>query len=150
MKSELELKRAVEHELNWDSGIEPPQITIEVEEDMIFLSGCVNSYPQKMAAERAALRVSGVQSVQNNITVKVENIKSDAEIKRALTNLIHWNADVPVGWISITVKNGWVKLDGEVAHEYQFSKAEYLAEDFTGVQGVTNNLRVLCLVSKNQ
>lgn len=149
MEKEMNIKKAVEHELRWDSGIEHPDINVSVEDNCVFLNGCVHSYPQKMEAERAALRVDGVRRVINNIDVKIDHVRSDEEIKRALTNLIHWNADVQEGMVHVEVSNGWVTLEGEVEHEYQFTKAEYLAEDFTGVKGVSNNVKILCLVSKN-
>jgi osmotically-inducible protein OsmY len=43
----------------------------------------------------------------------------------------------------VKVKNGIVKLTGEVMWEYQKTRAKSLAEDVTGVTGVENKIKVI-------
>jgi osmotically-inducible protein OsmY len=42
----------------------------------------------------------------------------------------------------VTVKKGWVTLEGEVDHYYQKGEAERIVSTLPGVTGVTNNIRV--------
>ena len=50
---------------------EPARVGVSVREGVVTLTGSVSSYPQRMAAERAARRVDGVRAVANDIEVKL-------------------------------------------------------------------------------
>ena len=71
MKTDTELQHAVMEELAWEPSVDAAEIGVSAESGIVTLSGIVKSLPQKWAAEKAAQRVSGVQAVTDEITVKL-------------------------------------------------------------------------------
>jgi osmotically-inducible protein OsmY len=57
-------------ELKWDARVQPNEIGVAVKDRVVTLTGWVDSYLKKWAAEEAAHRVRGVKAVANDI---VEN-----------------------------------------------------------------------------
>lgn len=57
-----ELQRCVKEEFRWEPGLDPSGIAVEVRDCAITLQGQVGSYPEKVAAERAAARVLACNS----------------------------------------------------------------------------------------
>jgi osmotically-inducible protein OsmY len=57
MKSDLQLQQDVMDELLWEPALEAAEIGVSVKEGVVTLSGNVNSYSKKLAAEKAAKRV---------------------------------------------------------------------------------------------
>lgn len=70
------------------------------------------------------------------------SIKDDIDLKKSVMNIIKWNSSIDETKIKITVKNGWVTLDGIVDMDFKRLKAGLLARDINGVTGVTNNITV--------
>jgi len=143
MKIDSEIEKEVIHELEWESRNNDLEIMVEVTDGSVTLSGIVDSYPKKIEAERAAMRVPGIIWVNNNIRVNILNKRSDADIKMAAINAIKWNTTIDENKINVNVEDGWITLEGKVAWEYQKSKARNLAEDVEGVIGVTNLISVV-------
>ena len=54
MKNDLEIQADVLAELRWDPKINAPQIGVEVSNGVVTLSGYVESYLEKISAEKAA------------------------------------------------------------------------------------------------
>jgi osmotically-inducible protein OsmY len=115
-----------ENALEWDPGIEGTTIAVAVDHGVVTLRGDVESYAEKVAAERVALRVFGVRGVANNIEVRIgEQVKrTDTDIAQAAVNMIAWNATVPPNQVTVTVDDGWVSLNGIVDTYVQRSAAE--------------------------
>ena len=84
MKSDSDLKRAVEDELQWDSDIDATDIAVAVKDGIVTLTGFVRRYKHKRQAEAAATRVAGVVGVANDIEVRLPLIhkKPDPRIAR--------------------------------------------------------------------
>mgnify|MGYP005842392785 CR=1 FL=1 len=124
---------------------EPARVGVSVREGVVTLTGSVSSYPQRMAAERAARRVDGVKAVANDIEVKLPTaaIRSDSDIAAAAVNALHWDVQVPDERIQVTVREGWVTLEGDVDYWYQKQAAERDVRSLQGVKGVINNIKVL-------
>jgi osmotically-inducible protein OsmY len=131
-------------ELRWDARIQPNEIGVVVKDGVVTLTGWVDSYVKKWAAERAALRVRGVRAVANDIEVHLPGSaeRSDADIAAAATRALEWDAAVPIERINISVSKGWVTLEGEVPWQYQKTAAERAVRALAGVRGVTNLLAV--------
>ena len=51
------------HELEWDPQVNSSEIGVAVENGIVTLSGEVNSYWAKLAAEKAVKRVKGVKGI---------------------------------------------------------------------------------------
>jgi len=66
-----ELQESVMAELGWEPSIDAAHIGVAANAGVVTLTGHVQSFPQKVAAERAAARVKGVQAVAEEIEVKL-------------------------------------------------------------------------------
>ncbi len=147
---DLELKRAVESELNFEPSINAAEIGVAVKGGIVTLSGRVPSYWEKIAAERAAARVSGVKAVANELEVRLpgSSERTDEDIARAAVDTLRWTVLVPQDKIKVKVSKGWVTLEGSVDWQYQKSAAEKAVRKLVGVVGVSNLVEVKPAVSK--
>jgi osmotically-inducible protein OsmY len=110
----------------------------------VTLTGYVDSYAKKLAAERAAKRVRGVRAVAEEIEVRIPSsyLRTDADIARAALNALEWDVQVPHEKIKVKVEDGWVTLEGEVSWEFQKRSATEAVRHLTGVRGVSNMIDV--------
>ncbi|HEX6872309.1 MAG TPA: BON domain-containing protein, partial [Micromonosporaceae bacterium] len=108
------------------------------------LTGWIESFARKWAAERAAHRVRGVLAVANDIEVRLPSgaERTDSEIAAAATRALEWDAFVPIEQLEVTVGQGWVRLRGEVEWEFQRRAAQRAVRRLSGVRGVTNMIHV--------
>ena len=143
-KSDGEIKNQVLRELKWDSRIAWSKIGVEVKQGVVTLTGVVSSYAQKLAAQDAAHRISGVLDVANDVEVKPEglSVRTDADIALAVRHVLLWDALVPDERIKSTVSDGWVTLEGDVDFWNQRQDAEQTVLRLEGVIGVTNQIKV--------
>lgn len=144
MKTDFEIKEDVLDELAWQPNIDETQIGVIVEQGVVTLSGIVNSYTKKLAAEKAVKRVLGVKAVALDIEVKYGNDfkKTDKEIAKAIVEAFEWSSEVPADNIEVKVENGWVYLRGELQSNYQKNAAKNAIENLLGVIGVTNLITI--------
>jgi len=139
-RSDEEIQRDVLAELKWDPRLQPNEIGVIVKDGIVTLTGSVDSYLKKWAAEEAAHRVRGVKAVANDVEVRLPGAgqRTDADIAAAAVRALEWDAFVPVDKLDITVSNGWVTLKGEVEWQVQKEDAERVIRRLSGVRGVTN------------
>jgi osmotically-inducible protein OsmY len=135
-----QIQRNVLAELKWDARLQPNEIGVIVKDGIVTLTGWVDSYAKKWAAEEAAHRVRGVKAVANDIEVRlpVSDERTDADIAAAAVRALEWDAFVPVEKLDVTVSKGWVTLRGEVEWQFQKEDAERVVRRLSGVKGVTN------------
>ena len=147
---DLELKKSVESELNFEPSINAAEIGVAAKNGVITLSGRVPSYWEKIAAERAAARVSGVKAVANELEVRLpgSSERTDEDIAQAAVDSLTWSVLVPQDRIKVKVSKGWVTLEGKVDWQYQKSAAEKAVRKLYGVVGVSNLIEVKPAVSK--
>jgi osmotically-inducible protein OsmY len=137
-----EIQRDVLAELKWDAQVQPNEIGVSVKDGVVMLTGWVDSYLKKWAAEDGAHRVAGVKAVANDIEVKLASERTDADIAEAAIRALQWDAAVPADKIHVTVSKGWVTLKGEVEWQFQKQDAERVVRRLTGVKGVSNLITV--------
>ena len=137
-------QRNVLEELKWDAHVQPNEIGVVVKDGIVTLTGWVDSYLKKPAAEEAAQRVLGVKAVANDIEVRLPGFaeRTDADLAAAVLGALRWDAAIPAGKVAVTVSQGWVTLKGEVDHYFQKRDAEPAIERLSGVRGVSNLLTV--------
>ena len=144
MKTDAELQRDVMNELKWEPTIEAAEIGVRVKDGVVTLSGHVDSYVKKWAAERAAARVSGVRAVAEEIQVRLPGAlkRSDEEIAGAVASVLEWNVLVPHDRVKVQVQDGLVTLSGEVDWWYQKNAAEEAVRYLMGVVLFNNQITV--------
>jgi osmotically-inducible protein OsmY len=144
VSNDLQLRRDIEAELDWDSRLDSRQIGVAVKNGVVALSGHVSSYAEKLAAEGAAQAVSGVRAVANDILIELPSAaqRTDAELAEAVIAALQANVSVPAERIRVFVRDGWITLEGEVATWYQKSAAEVAVSALTGIKGVSNGITI--------
>jgi osmotically-inducible protein OsmY len=144
MKTDTEIQQDVLAELRWDTRVSAPEIGVEVDQGIVTLTGTVDTYSKKIAAQEAAHRVSGVRDVANDVRVKIAGTRTrtDTEIASAVRRALEWDSVVPDDRILSTVSSGWVELEGVVDTAAQREDAERAILRLAGVLGVTNKIAV--------
>lgn len=143
-RSDQEIQQDVLDEFKWDARLKPNEIGVIVKDGIVALTGWVDSYGKKWAAEEAALRVRGAKAVANDIEVRLpgSSERTDDEIAAAVVRALQWDIFVPADKIKVTVSKGWVTLEGEVEWQFQKQDAERDVRSLWGVKGVTNLITV--------
>ena len=144
MKTDMQLQRDVIEELRWDPAVGRAEIGVAASDGVVTLSGEVDSFAQKFAAERAARRVAGVRAVAEEVGVKLRTTtkRTDTELAHAAVNALQWDTEVPDDRITVRVEDGWIALEGTVEWQYQRAAAERAVRYLTGVKGLANLITV--------
>src|SRR5258707_8208120 len=81
-RTDEQIQADVLEELKWDSRVKPNEIGVAVKDGIVTLTGWVDSYLKKMAAEQVAHRVNGVLAVANDIEVRLPSFaeRTDADL----------------------------------------------------------------------
>jgi osmotically-inducible protein OsmY len=145
--ADIDLRDRVERQLDWEPAVTSTKIGVAAAEGVLTLTGFVDSYAEKIEAERIAKRTYGVKAVANDLQVKPLFKKTDPEIAAACVNALESRVDVPDEKIKLTVKDGWVTLEGNVDWFYQKNAAELAVKYLSGVRGVTDSIKVMPQVS---
>jgi osmotically-inducible protein OsmY len=140
VRSDAQIQSEVLSELKWEPRVQPNEVGVIVKDSVVTLTGSVESYTKKYAAEEAAHRVRGVKAVANDIEVRLptSSERADADIAAAAVRALEWDALVPIEKLDVTVSKGWVTLKGEVEWQYQREDAYDVVRRLSGVKGVTN------------
>jgi osmotically-inducible protein OsmY len=111
---------------------------------VVTLSGTLDSYTKKLAAEKAAQRVSGVMVVASDVQIKLTPVGklTDTDLAESIKNVLRWNSAVNHDQIEVKVDNGWVYLDGKADWEFERQSAQRSVENLIGVVGVSNNITI--------
>ena len=144
VQTDEQIQQEVLRELAYDASVQANEIGVAVKDGIVTLTGTVDSFLKRWAAEEAAHRVRGVKAVANDIEVRLPatSERTDADIAAAVTRALDWDAFVDTDRVEVTVAKGWVTLRGEVDYGFQRADAERVTRRITGVRGVTNLLVV--------
>ncbi len=144
MKSDSEIERDVEAELQSDPIVDATDIAVAVKSGVVTLTGFVRSYSEKLDAEAAAKRVAGVVGLANDLEVRLSaaDERTDPEIAREAVAAI--KAYLPFSWeqIRVVVDKGWVTLEGHAKWNHQREDAERAVRRIKGVRGVINTIQL--------
>ncbi len=144
MKTDTQLQSDVMAELKWDPSFNAAEIGVEVKNGVVTLSGHVDKYAEKWAAERAAQKVTGVKALAIELDVALPGAsnRSDGDIARTAENVLEWTTNWPKDLVKVMVEKGWVTLSGELDYEYQRQLASSSVRHLMGVTGVSNQVTI--------
>ena len=144
MRTDSEIKSDILEELAWQPNVDETEIGVVVEDGTVMLTGVLDDYRKKVAAEDAVKNVRGVKALVGDIQVKygANYQKTDLEISKAIVKAFEWNTAVPEDEISVEVRDGWVNLSGEVDWAYQKDAAKRVAENIIGVKWINNAITI--------
>jgi osmotically-inducible protein OsmY len=152
MKSDSEIERDVKEELKWNPDLDSSDIGVSVSNGVVTLTGFVKSYTDRYEAEAAAKRVAGVVGLANDIEVRIPSIdqRPDPDIARDAVAALKAQLPFSSENIKVTVKTGYVTLEGQAEWQYQRITAEKAVRRIKGVKGVSNLILVKPRVEPSQ
>lgn len=140
VRSDADIQQDVLEEMSWEQHINVSDIGVSVKEGVVTLTGLVDDYLMRLAAQNAALRVKGVHAVANDIEVRLHTSaeRTDSDLALAALYALKWDAAIQTDRLDVTVSHGYVTLKGEVEWPYQREAAERAIRRLAGIKGVTN------------
>jgi osmotically-inducible protein OsmY len=122
-------------QLDWDPEVDASAVGIAAKNGTVTLTGYINSYSGKLAAERAAKRVRGVRAVANDIEVRLKLARVDSDIAADVVHALELRSTIPDG-VQAALHNGHVTLTGKVNWVFQKRDAEKAVRHIRGVRDV--------------
>lgn len=137
--NDLDIQTAVQDELEWTPDVDSAGIGVAVEAGTVSLSGEVDSYPKRIAATKAALRVRGVNAVVDGLTVHPRSgwTVTETDIAKEVHRALKWASDVP-DTVKATIEHHVVTLTGEVDWDFERRAAKRAVQYLRGVYSVDN------------
>lgn len=139
---DLRTRDAVMRELEADPRFDASAIGVTAKHDAVTLSGFVETYAGKLAAERAAKRVRGVRAVANEVQVRLRLAHADDVVAADAARALQLLSTVPSG-VQAVVHRGRVTLTGRVSWSFQREAAERAVRYIPGVVEVFNHVEVV-------
>jgi osmotically-inducible protein OsmY len=141
VKSDKEIKRAVEDALRFDPRVTEFKIEVNVDKGRVTLNGVVDNLKAKRAARQDAENTIGVWRVKNFIKVRPLTTLTDQEIKNNVKEALRWNTVVDAENLTVKVENKKAHLYGTVNTFYEKDQAEQTAAGVSGVVDVANYIK---------
>ena len=138
---DIQVRDTVMHQLESDPEVDASAIGVTAKSGTVTLTGYINSYSGKLAAERAAKRVRGVRGVANDIEVRLKLERTDADIAADVVKALELHHTVPAA-VQATVHLGHVTLTGTVDWMFQKHDAERAVQHIRGVHNVVNRITI--------
>lgn len=141
-EKDTRVRDAVLQQLEWDPAVDASGIGVTAHGGAVALTGSIDTYAGKLAAERAAKRVHGVRAVANDLDVKLVAGRTDADIAADAATMLKLHNEVPDS-VQATVHHGHVTLTGTVDWHYQRMQAEKAVRYIRGVRQIANHVTVV-------
>lgn len=144
MITDLELKKKVETEIAETLGEDGADVAVAVKDGVVTLTGFARRFCDVTFAEQAARKAEGVKGLACDIEVRLPiwHQRTDPQIARAAVQALDGEHLGLAERVFVSVKDGRVTLEGEVASRAERTLAERLVRDVRGVQAVTNRVKV--------
>jgi osmotically-inducible protein OsmY len=143
---DLRIRDSVAKELAWDSEVDATAIGVAARDGAVTLTGFIDSYAGKLAAERAAKRVRGVRAVANDVQVRLRLDRTDEDLARDASWALDFHG-TELDHVQATVHQGVLTLTGTVPSMFKRSVAENAAKHIKGVRHVINRVDVVSTAS---
>lgn len=143
-KSNDVLRKEVIAALKWEPLLHTNEIDVNVLDGVVSLEGTVDNYAQKREAEHVVKNIPGIKEVTNNVKVDLfkSAVKSDKDVSDLVKKALQENWAVPDHKITVTVKDGWVTLEGILHWNFQRRAADNAIRYIPGVRGVIDNIKI--------
>ncbi|GEP51068.1 tri-BON domain-containing protein [Flavobacterium noncentrifugens] len=144
MKTNEELQKDVQDAIKWEPLLHAAEIGVTAQDGIVTLSGDVDDYYKKTAAEDAAKRVKGVKGIIENIDITYEKSfkKSNRDIVLSAINALKESPVIPKDNIVVKLENAIITLEGQLPWHYQKQAATAAVIKLAGVVAVRNNILI--------
>ncbi len=141
MSSNTDLAADVGDELFWDPKLDSTAIAVSADDGRITMRGTVGSLREKVEAKKAAERVFGVVSVDNQLQVRLLNDdkRADADLRGDVLQALMLDSLVPKT-VDAKVQDGFVTLTGTANWQYQRDEAEFVTSNIVGALDVYDEI----------
>ena len=139
-----ELELFVTDELFWDPRVDSAAIAVSAKDGEVTLRGTVGSFREKREAQKAAERIHGVTSVQNELKVRIlgEYGREDADLRGSVLQALALDGRIPTT-IDAKAYEGTVTLTGELPWGYQRDEAEFVVGNVLGVLDIDDQIKIM-------
>ena len=139
-ENDLRIRDTVIHQLDWDPEVDASGIGVAAKDGSVTLTGFIDSYSGKLAAERAAKKVRGVRAVANDLQVRLRLTRTDDDLARDAARALE--LDPLTTGVQCVVHGGHLTLSGTVPSLFRREHAEQVVRRIRGVVGVVNRIEV--------
>jgi osmotically-inducible protein OsmY len=139
--TDTRVRGAVVRQLDWDPEVDASAIGVSAGDGVVTLTGFVDSYAEKLTAERVAKQVRGVRGVANDIVVRQMVGRTDADIAHDAVACLRHRPDL-ADTVQVAVHHGHLTLTGQVPWLLQKEAAEQAVKHVRGLLGIFNHITV--------
>ena len=139
--NDVQTRNLVLAQLAWDSQVDASGIGVTARDGTVTLTGFIDSYAGKLAAERAAKRIRGVRAVANDVQVRLRLERTDPEIAAEAAAALK-TRDGLADTVQVVVHGGHLTLTGTVASLFERAVAEQAVRHIRGAKGVINRIEL--------
>jgi osmotically-inducible protein OsmY len=140
--TDVELAQQANNVLQWASGVDAHDITVTVKEGAVTLAGTVPNYWERDRAAEIVCGLRGVRDLTNNLAVVPTEKVADEALAKDIVDELERSLMLDASSIKVGVADGVVMLTGEVSNTFSRWRAERIAQNALGVQGVEGLLDV--------
>ena len=143
MSFDTDLTADVSDELFFDPKLDSTAIAVSADDGSITMRGTVGSLREKREAKKAAERVFGVISVDNQLQVKLMNDdkRADADLRGDVLQALMLDSLVPKT-VDVKVEDAFVTLTGTANWQYQRDEADFVASNIVGTLDVFDEIEI--------
>lgn len=141
VSANAQTREAVIQQLEWDSQLDATDVGVTARGGVVTLTGYIDSYAGKLAAERAAKLVRGVRAVANDIQVRLTLERTDSQIAVDIDAALRSRFAIPAS-VQATVHQGHVTVTGTAPTYFVRALAAETVRGTRGVKDVSNYIRV--------
>ena len=112
LRTDGQIREDVQEALLDDPATDSFEVAVKVADNVVTLSGKVDSWQEKALCRKVAEGVKGVKKVNNQITVSATSPRPDIEIQREIEKVLDWDVRVDDALMDVVVQAGDVTLSG--------------------------------------
>lgn len=126
--------------IKWSAGIPEQDIQVTVQHGWVTLTGRVSWHFQRMAAEMAVRKLSGVTGITNQIEL-LRQVRPD-NVERTIQAALRRDAELEAAGIHVAIRGETAVLEGHVSTWHEKAAAERACWSVPGVRAVENLLSI--------
>ena len=133
---------------DFSNHMEFRNVTVAVEDRVALLQGSVETYREKMDAERLARKRHGIEGLRDFIAVQPVVPVSDQELRETIANRLRYDRigyGIMFNNFEVDVRDGVVTIAGDARSYPDKASALGIVEDTPGVRDVRDEINVLPL-----
>lgn len=136
--SDTDIAHAVRHALAWDAFVPEDRIASTVSHGWVRLEGNVDSWNQRVDAEKAITNLIGVRGVVNSIEVKPCVVPDD--VQHAIQQAFVHRAERDAARVKVEAFNGIITLSGTVRSSSEKELVLRAVHDSPNIRSVEDRL----------